>query len=130
MNDPHHPRSASDLFSAALSQVSHLARIEFQLARSEIAAKATEAGVAVGYLAAAAVLTIPGIVLLLMALSAFLVEIGMGVVAADLGAGAFGLLISALVGLIGFSKFKHEALFPDRTVNQLQRDSTAIKEHF
>jgi len=91
--------------------------------------RTTEAGVAIGYLMGAALLTIPAMVLLLMALAAFLVEIGMGVVAADLSAGAFGLLISALVGVIGFSKLKPETLFPARTVNQLQRDFTAIKEH-
>ena len=54
-----------------------------------------------------------------MALAAFLVEIGMGVVAADLCSGAFALLISALVGGIGFSKLKPATLFPARTVNQL-----------
>ena len=129
MNDPKGPRSASELFSTALGQFSHLVRTEFQLARSEIAAKVAGTGVAIGYLVGAALLTIPAVVLLLMALAAFLVEIGMGVVAADLCSGAFALLISALVGGIGFSKLKPATLFPARTVNQLQRDSTAIKEH-
>ena len=45
MNDPKGPRSASELFSTALGQFSHLVRTEFQLARSEIAAKVAETGV-------------------------------------------------------------------------------------
>lgn len=130
MNDTHGPSSASDLFSAALNQFSRLARIEFQLARSEIAVKVSEAGAALGYLMAAALLTIPPLVLVLMALAAFLVEIGVGIVAADLCAGALGFFISAVVGAVGFSKLKAEPLFPARTVRQLQRNSATIKEHF
>jgi uncharacterized membrane protein YqjE len=122
-------RSVSELFGDALSQFSKLVRNELQLARAEISMKVGQTTTAIGLLAGAAVFLIPALVLLLMSLAAWLVEIGIRSSLAHLIAGLVGLSVVALLGAIGSNRLKTNSLVPKRTLDQLQQDTAAVREH-
>jgi uncharacterized membrane protein YqjE len=117
------------LFSDALSQFSRLMRNELQLARAEMSMKAGQAMTAIALLAGAAIFLIPTLVLLLIALAAWLVEIGTTPSLAHLIAGVAGLLVAAILGGISLNRLKTNSLVPKRTLDQLQQDAAAAREH-
>jgi uncharacterized membrane protein YqjE len=122
-------RSVSELFGDALSQFSKLVRNELQLARAEISMKIGQTTTAIGLLAGAAVFLIPALVLLLMSLATWLVEIGIRSSLAHLIAGLVGLSVVALLGAIGSNRLKTNSLVPQRTLDQFQQDTAAVREH-
>jgi hypothetical protein len=122
-------RAVSVLFTDALDQFSKLIRSEIQLARAEISAKTAQALVGLAFLAGAGVILIPGLVLLLMAFSAFLIELGARPSVGHLIAGLLGSLIAGVLGWAGLTRLRAEKLIPSRTINQLQRDAAAAREH-
>jgi uncharacterized membrane protein YqjE len=122
-------RPVSELFADALTQFSKLMRNELQLARAEMSMKVGQAMTAIGLLAGAAILSIPTLVLLLMSLAAWLVEIGVRPSIAHLIAGVVGLLVVAILAGIGLNRLKTNSLVPRRTLDQLQQDATAAREH-
>lgn len=122
-------RPVSELFADALKQLSKLMRNELQLARAEIAVKASEAISGVGLVVGAGMSMIPAFVLLLMALAAWIEELGTRSSIAHLMAGAVGVVIGGILAGIGISRLKANSLVPKRTLEQIQRDVTAAKEH-
>ena len=122
-------RPISELFADALSQFSNLIRNELQLARAEISIKVGQKMTATALLAAAAIFLIPTLVLLLTSLAAWLVENGMRPSVSYLTAGGAGLLLVAILGGIGMNRLKTTSLVPNRTLDQLQQDAAAVREH-
>jgi hypothetical protein len=122
-------RPVSELFTDALTQFSKLMRNELQLARAEMSMKVAQAMTAMGLLAGAAIFLIPTLVLLLMSLAAWLVEIGIRPSVAHLIAGVVGLLVVAILARIGWNRLKTNSLVPKRTLDQLQQDAAAAREH-
>jgi uncharacterized membrane protein YqjE len=122
-------RSVSELFGDALGQLSKLMRNELQLARAEISMKLGQTSTAIGLLAGAAIFLIPTVVLLLMSLAAWLVETGMRPAMAQLLAGLAGLIVVAILGGLGLNRLKTNSLVPKRTLDQLQQDAAAAREH-
>jgi len=122
-------RSVSELFGDALSQFSKLVRNELQLARAEISMKVGQTTTALGLLAGAAVFLIPTLVLLLMSLAMWLVDIAIRSSRAHLVAGLGGLSVVALLGAIGSNRLKTNSFVPKRTLDQLQQDVAAAREH-
>jgi uncharacterized membrane protein YqjE len=104
-------------------------RNELQLARAEMSMKVAQAMTAMGLLAGAAIFLIPTLVLLLMSLAAWLVEIGIRPSVAHLIAGVVGLLVVAILARIGWNRLKTNSLVPKRTLDQLQQDAAAAREH-
>jgi uncharacterized membrane protein YqjE len=121
-------RSIAELFSDALHQFTKLVRTELQLARAELAAKASEAAMGIAFIAGAALAMIAALVLLLFALAVWLVELGVPDPLAYLVAGVVGVLISAFLGWTGMKRLKPDNLAPDRTVKQFQRDAAVVRE--
>jgi Putative Actinobacterial Holin-X, holin superfamily III len=122
-------RSVPELFADALNQFSKLMRNEFALARAELSIKVGEAMRAVGLVIGAALFVIPSIVLLLMALAAWFVELGLPPSVSNALAGVVGLAITGILAAIGSSNLKTNSFVPKRTLDQLQRDVAAAKEH-
>ena len=122
-------RPVSELFADALSQFSKLIRNELQLARAEISMKAGQTMMAIGLLAGAAIFLIATLVLLFMSFAAWLVEVGMRPSVSHLIAGGAGLLLVAILGGIGVNQLKTTSLVPKRTLDQLQQDAAAAREH-
>jgi len=119
----------SELLADALKQLSKLMRNELQLARAEIAAKASEAISAVGLVIGAGISLIPALVLLLKALADWMEDLGTRPSTAHLIAGVAGLVIGGILAAIGTNRLKANSLIPKRTLEQLNRDVTAAKEH-
>jgi nitrate reductase gamma subunit len=122
-------RPVSELFADALKQLSKLMSNELQLARAEIAVKASEAMSAVGLVVGAGISLVPALVLLLMALAAWIEELGTRSSIAHLMAGVVGLAIGGILAAIGMNRLKANPFVPKRTLAQLQRDVSAAKEH-
>jgi hypothetical protein len=121
-------RTVAELVSDAVNQFTKLIRNEVAIARAELTAKATEAALGIGLIAGGALLLIPAMVLLLMALAAWLSGLGLSNSVANLIAGILGLVISGVVGFVGKSRLTAENLKPRRTISEFERDIAAVKD--
>jgi len=128
MSAPYDQRSVAELVGDVVNQFTKLIRNEMAIARAELTAKATEAAVGAAFLGAAALLVIPAIVLLLMALAAWLVGLGLSPAAANLIAGVVGLLASGVLAYLGKTKLSLDHLRPKRTMSEIERDIAAVKD--
>jgi hypothetical protein len=127
MNSPNN-RSLPELFSDAVGQLAKLIGNEFELARAELSEKASQAGRAAAMIGAGAVILMPALVLLLLAISAALIRGGLSEPVAYLLTGASAALISAVLIAVGMSRLSGDALKPSVTLDQVQRDKVAAKE--
>jgi hypothetical protein len=127
MNSPG-SRSIPELFSDAVGQLAKLIGNEFELARTELSEKVSQAGRAAGMIGAGAVILIPALVLLLFAFSAALIRSGLSEPVAYLIVGMGAALLSAMLIAVGLSRLTGGALKPKVTLDQIQRDKVAAKE--
>jgi hypothetical protein len=116
------------LFGDAVEQLGKLVQNEVQLARAELSQKMTQAGTGAAYVAGAAILFIPALVLLLIALALWLTQLGLAPALAHLAAAACGAVISAILAMVGVSYLKPENLKPKVTMQQVERDVATAKE--
>ena len=116
------------LFGDAVEQLGKLVQNEVQLARAEISQKVTQASIGAAYVAGAAILSIPVLVVLLIALALGLTQSGLSPVVAHLAAAACGAAISAILAMVGMSYLKPENLKPKVTMQQVERDVETAKE--
>ncbi len=121
-------RSIPELFSDAVGQLAKLISNEFELARTELSEKVSQAGRAAGMIGAGAVILIPALVLLLFAFSAALIRSGLSDPVAYLIVGMGAALLSAGLIAVGVSRLTGGALKPKVTLDQIQRDKVAAKE--
>ncbi|WP_306115539.1 MULTISPECIES: phage holin family protein [unclassified Roseovarius] len=130
MSDKHTQKTAGELLSDAMSNVSGLVRSEVDLARAEISENMNRAGMAVGLIAGAAIIALVALNVLAAALVAALTEAGLDagwsalIVGAVLAVTAFGLMSK------GLDDLKLSNLAPTRTVKNVQRDAAAVKEAY
>ena len=122
-------KPVSELFTDAINQFSKLIRNEVTLARAEIASKVSAAAVGIAMLGAAACLLIAAKVVLLLALAGWFSEFGLSVPLSNLAAGVVAILISAGFGYFGIQRLNPQNLKLRRTIDQVQRDVAAVKEH-
>ena len=122
-------RSVSALISEAFEQVSTLVRGEVNLAQAEMTAKAKSAAVGAGLIGGAALLVLPAIVLLLMALAALLTRAGVPDALSDLIAAIVGFAVSGILAYVGLERLRADSLKPNRTIVQLQKDAATAKGH-
>ncbi|ABD05957.1 Protein of unknown function DUF1469 [Rhodopseudomonas palustris HaA2] len=121
-------RSIPELFGDAFNQFAKLISNEFDLARAEMADKIGQVGRAVAMMGAGAVILIPGLVVLLFALAALLIENGFSASVAYLITGGGTIVVAAALIGIGISRLSPDSLKPNMTIEQLQRDKVAAKE--
>jgi uncharacterized membrane protein YqjE len=120
-------RAITTLMGDALAQFSKLFQNEVDLAKAELGEKAQQVGVAAGFLAAAAVLVIPALVMVLFALSAVLVDAGWSEAAAHLLSALVAMVLAGVLAAVGMQRLKPDNLKPSETINQLERDKAAVK---
>ena len=116
------------LFGDAVEQLGKLVQNEVQLARAELSQKLTQASIGAGYVAGAAILSIPVLVVLLIALALWLTQLGLVPALAYVAAAACGAVISATLAMTGMSYLKPENLRPKVTMQQVERDVETAKE--
>ena len=121
-------RPLPELFTDLIAQFSSLVRKEGQLARAEISEKGTRALSGLAMILLGMVLLIPALVILLQAAIAGLIENGMQPAIAALIVGGAALIVGMVLGLVGWSWVKPKSLVPDRTIEQLRRD-TEVPRH-
>ena len=121
-------RSIPELFSDAVGQLAKLIGNEFELARAELSEKAGQVGRAATMIGAGAIILIPALVLLLLAVSAGLIRAGFSDPVAYLLTGAGATLVSIALIATGLSRLSGDALKPSVTLDQVQRDKVAAKE--
>ncbi|MFN4142133.1 phage holin family protein [Aestuariivirga sp.] len=122
-------KPVSELISDALQQFSRLVRSEVALARAEVSDKAKQAARGSAMLGVAAVVALPSLFLLMMALAAFLVEMGLAASLSYLITAVIGFIIAGILAKVGLNRLRADALMPNRTINQLHRDAATMKEH-
>ena len=128
MSDPDTTRSAGSLLADAMGNVSALVRNEVDLARAEISENVTRAGVALGMIAAAAILALVALIVLATALVAGLAEAGLHPGWAALIVGVALAAIAYVLFHKGTDDLKLSSLAPTRTAKNLRRDAEAVKE--
>ena len=121
-------RSFSDLLSDALNKLTMLVRTEIQLARTEIGIKISKAGTGIAMVLGSAAFAISALMLILLAISAWLVDAGLSLGWSHFIAGILGAIISAGLAWAGLERLRADQLAPNRTMEQLQRDAIAAKE--
>jgi hypothetical protein len=121
-------RSIPDLVSDAFAQLAKLVGNEFDLARAELADKASQLGRSAALIGAGAVVAIPALVLLLFAVAAALIRSGLSDPVAYLITGVCATIVSAALIAIGLNRLSGDALKPSVTLDQVQRDKVAVKE--
>jgi uncharacterized membrane protein YqjE len=128
MSTPH--KSAGGILSDALTNVAGLVRNEVDLARAEVSENISRAGVALGLIAASAIVALVALHVLVAAVVAALTEAGLDagwaalIVGALLGALAYGLLNK------GTNDLKLSSLAPTRAAKNVQRDAATVKEAY
>ena len=121
-------RSIPDLISDALAEVSALLRAEFRLAKGEAARKLKQAGIGLVLLGGALVLALACVVMLLVTIMALLAAMGVPVALAALLALLVGLAGVAGLAWLGIQRLRADAVLPERTLRQLRRDRTLVRE--
>jgi hypothetical protein len=122
-------RPVSALISDALRQLSQLLRNETALAKAEVAENARNALRGGAMLGAAAVVALPAMFILMLALAAFMTEYGLAPSLSYLITAGVGFVIAAILAKVGMNRLKADMLMPNRTINQLQRDAATMKAH-
>jgi hypothetical protein len=120
-------RTIASLMGDALSQFSKLFQNEIDLAKAEFGEKAQQVGVAAGFLMGAAILVIPALIMVLLALSAALVEGGWSEPVAHILSALLAIVFAAIFAVVGMQKLKPENLKPAETMQQFERDKAAVK---
>lgn len=128
-NRPPEAKPVSELISDALAQFSRLIRNEVALARAEVTGKARQVARGGAMLGVAAFVALPALVILMLALAAFLHELGLAWSLSYLITAVVGFVVAGILAMLGMNRLQAEALLPNRTINQLHRDAAAMKEH-
>ena len=122
-------RPLATLFTDVVSELTHLFQTEFRLMRAEMNEKVSRVANSGALIAAGAIVMLPAIFILLLAIVRWLAVAGLpehwgltivGVVIAIVGA---GLLMK------GINNLKGPALVPNRTIEQVRADVSLAKEH-
>jgi len=121
-------RSIPELLSDVLAQLAKLIGNEFDLAKTELATKASQVGRGAMLIGIGAVFLIPALVMLLLAAATALMHAGFSDPGAYLTTGGAAVLLAAVLIGAGISRLSGDALKPSVTLDQLQRDKVAAKE--
>ena len=120
--------STPSLFADALSQMTVLFETEIRLVRTEISEKISFALKAVVALLVAAVLGLAGLFIILFGIVQVVIALG---VVTWLAYFIVGIVIAAIGGvaaLFGMRRLSAENLMPARSMDQLGKDATIVKE--
>jgi len=121
-------RSIPDLLSDAVGQLAKLVGNEFALARAEVSEKAKQVGRAAALVGAGAVIMIPALVLALLAIAAALRSSGFSDAMSYLLTGGGAIVVSAMLIWVGLNRLSGDALKPAVTLDEIERDKSAVKE--
>lgn len=123
-----HPRSVLGVAGEAMAQTADLIRVEFRLARAELAEKVTSLRIGAAFVIAGAVFLIGTLVLLLQWAVVALVEAGLSASMATFVVAVASALVGLVLILAGRQKLDPGSVLPERTLNQIAQDGAMAKE--
>jgi len=121
-------RTVPELISQLTSDLATLVRKESELVRTELSEKMRSAARGVGEIAAGGLLMVAALLVLLQALVLALSKL-MDPVWASLLVGVSVALLGFLTVRLGLKMLQPDALKPDRSTRQLQKDAQLMKGH-
>jgi hypothetical protein len=121
-------KSLRELVSSALYQASGLVSNEMALARAEIAEKVGQVGRGAGMIIAGAVILMPALTLILLAIAAGVMGYGMTPGLAYLVTGVGAAVVAGLVIAVGMGRLSGEQLKPETTIDEMRRNGASIRE--
>jgi hypothetical protein len=121
-----HPLTS--LLNRAASEVSYLVQTELRLARTEISDKIGKVATGGAHVGAGAVLALAGLIILLLAIVRWLEIAGLPSEWGLLLVGGGVVLLGVVLLRRGTRNMKGSNLVPQRTLDQLRADLSAIKE--
>ena len=121
-------RSISQLSSDSVSELAKLVQNEIDLARAEFGEKVSLTTAAAKFVAAGAVLFIPGLVLVLLAVASELTALGLSQPLAYLCSGVGALISAGALMWAGMSRMSASALKPSVTLDQMRQDKMMAAE--
>jgi len=121
-------RSIAQLVGDSLAELAKLVQNEIDLARAELSDKIIVTGEAVELIAAGAVLLIPGVVLILLAIASGLVQLGLAAPLAYFCTGAGALIIAGALAWAGMSRLSASALKPSASLDEIRQDKMMATE--
>ena len=122
-------RPLASVMTQVVSDLAFLLQTEFRLARAEVGEKMSQAANGAMFLGIAAVLSLAGLFVLLLAAVRWLEIAGMADQWGYLLVGVVTLGAGVLLAMKGVNNFKASSLKPDRTIEQLRADYSVAKEH-
>lgn len=120
-------KSTASLLTEALDHVSGLVRKEVDLARAEISRAVNRAGMGIGLIVAAVILSLTALNVLAAAFVAWLAETGLGAGLSSLIVGVVILVIAAILVKVGINRVKAVTNAPKRSAESIRRDAAAVK---
>jgi hypothetical protein len=121
-------RNVVDLAANAVAKAADLVQLEFRLARTELAEKLDAWKAGLGLILAGVMFAAAALFLLLEAAAAALIDAGLAAWAAALGVAIASLIVAGILFGLGRHRLGTETLKPDRTLDQISRDKTLVKE--
>jgi|ERR1700722_1610013 len=123
-----HERTVSQLFGDSLAELAKLIQNELDLARAELREKVRLLGGAIGLIAAGAALLIPALVLILYAIAAWLIMLGLAASLAYLVSGVGAGIVAAALIWTGIGRLSGDALKPTATIGEIESDKSLARE--
>ena len=122
-------RPLASLFTDLISEVTQLFQAEIRLVRAEMNEKVSRVANSSALIGAGAVVMLPAVFVLLLAIVRWLEVAGMpeqwGLLIVGVGFAALG----AILLMKGINNLKGSALVPQRTIEQVQADFSVAREH-
>lgn len=122
------PPGVFQAIGETIGRATELIQIEFRLAKAELSEKAARAGAGLSLVMVGAVLLAAALFLLLQSIVLGLVALGLSPVAATLIVSAVTIAVGLGFVMTGRQQLGAEALVPDRTLNDIKRDTALVKE--
>ncbi|CAN5275681.1 hypothetical protein BH10PSE6_BH10PSE6_19600 [soil metagenome] len=123
--------TAPGVFTAVgdtIARATDLIQIEFRLAKAELTEKAAKAGAGLALIMVGAVLATAALFLFLQAIVLGLIRLGLSPLAATVVVAVVTMGVGIAFASTGRKQLTAEALVPDRTLNDIKRDSAMVKE--
>jgi uncharacterized membrane protein len=122
-------RSLASLFTDLISEVTQLFQTEIRLVRAEMNEKVSRVANSGALIGAGAVVMLPAVFILLLAIVRWLEVAGVPEQWGLLIVGGVIAALGAILLMKGINNLKASALVPRRTIEQVQADFSVAKEH-
>ena len=122
-------RSLASLFTDLISEVTQLFQTEIRLVRAEMNEKVSRVANSGALIGAGAVVMLPAVFILLLAIVRWLDVAGLPEQWGLLIVGVVVAALGAILLMKGINNLKGSALVPQRTIEQVQADFSVAREH-